>query len=187
MEPKQIVRCLFREVEPRKEILSIPYCRGKERGKKIEEWVNTEMLAKLIELNKKKILDEVEGEHPYHIKTGRNYKRCDLWWNVGHQEHWLEVKTLRFQNNTKGLKKDYKERITKDLDRVENISSLYIFHHLLIVFDDNYYDNGNWLEDVSSLYNDYDMKKEDEWKIEIDERRTLNAFLHFKSKIDSKS
>lgn len=51
----------------------------------------------------------------------------------------------------------------------------------LIVFDDNHYDNGNWLEDLYSLYNSYNLKKEDEWKIELDERRTLNLFLHFKS------
>ncbi len=114
----------------------------------------------------------------------KRYPRCDLWWGQNDSGHWLEVKTLRLHNKTKGLKKDYKERIEKDLDRVELIKPppQYTFHHLLIIFDDKKYNNGNWEEDVYSLYNDHGMNKEDKWTIELDERRILNIFLHFKTK-----
>jgi len=168
-------------VEPREEILHIAYDRGMGKCKKIEPWITTEMLAKLIELKEeKKVVDEVEGEHPYPLRK-TNYPRCDLWWKKNGSEHWLEVKTFRFHEDSKVLKDDYEERIEEDLERVQYLKPPYTFHHLLIVSDDKKYDNGNWLEDVYSLYNDHKMEKEDKWTIELDERRTLNLFLHFKS------
>ncbi len=189
MEPKQIVRYLLSEIESRKEILKIAYGSEETKRKKIEPWIDTEMLAKLLELKEKNKIERAEGEHNYDVlKTGpkgkKTYPRCDLWWEKNNSKHWLEVKTFRFHRNT-GLK-PYKDRIIEDLDKEQYLRSPYNFHHLLIVFDDNRYDNGNWLEDVYSLYNSYDLKKEDEWNIELDERRTLNLFLHFKSKDDSK-
>ena len=57
----------------------------------------------------------------------------------------------------------------------------YHLHHLLIIFDDKNYNNGNWIEDVYSLYRDYKWNIEDKWTLELDERRTLNFFLHGKS------
>lgn len=184
MNSKELVRYLLSGVEPREEILNIAYDRGRGKGKYIESWISTEMLAKLIELREKKIVDEVEGEQPYPLRK-TNYPRCDLWWKKN-SEHWLEIKTLRFHDNNQGLKDDYDERITKDLDRIKQLKPPYYFHHLLIVFDDKKYDNGNWKDDIYSIYNIYDMKKEDKWTIELDGRKTLNLFLHFKSKDDSK-
>jgi len=62
MNPKNIVEYLVSSIEPRKEILNIAYCRGKEKGKRIESWINTELLAKLLELKRKGHIDEAEGE-----------------------------------------------------------------------------------------------------------------------------
>jgi hypothetical protein len=71
------------------------------------------------------------------------------------------------------------------LKKEQYLKSPYNFHHLLIVFDDNHYDNGNWLEDLYLFYKSYDLKndlkKEEEWNIKLDERRTLHLFLHHKS------
>ena len=180
MEPKEVVRYLTSSIETRKEILGLVYSRGKKKGKKIEWWINIEMLAKLLELKEKKYVDEVEGEHPYPLRK-IDYPRCDLWWKKNDSEHWLEVKTFRFHEDSKGLKDDYEERIEEDLERVQYLEPPYTFHHLLIVFDDENYDNGNWKEDVYSIYDIYDMKKEDKWKFDVNQRKTVYAFLHYKS------
>jgi hypothetical protein len=186
MEPKEIVRYLTSQIETRAEIIKIPYCRGKDKGKKIESWINTEMLAKLLELKDKNEMEEVEGEHDYNIpkrtSPRRRYEHCDLWWKKDNQEHWLEVKTLVFHSNSDGLKNDYKERIKKDLDRVDSLRPPYNFHHLLMVFDDDYYYTGEWMEDVYAIYQDYKMKKEDKWKFDVNQRKTVHAFLHNKSR-----
>jgi len=185
MEPRKVIRYLTLPIETRKEILKIPYCRGKDKGKRIESWINTEMLAKLLELKEKNEVDEAEGEHKYHIpKTTsprKRYARCDLWWKKDNQEHWLEVKTIVFhRNSTKGLKDKYGKRIEKDLNRVKRLRPPYIFHHLLLIFDDKYYNNGDWMEDVYSIYQVHNMKKENKWKFDVNQRKTVYAFLHYK-------
>jgi len=184
MDSKEVVRFLTSSIEKRKEILKIAYCRGIDRGKKIESWINIEMLARLLELKERNEVDEVEGEHKYHIPktTSSRYPRCDLWWLKGNREHWLEVKTLVFHTHSDGLKKDYNEKIKKDLDRVDRLRPPYIFHHLLLIFDDTYYNNGDWMEDVYSIYQDHDMKKEDKWKFDVNQRQTVRVFLHVQAK-----
>ena len=184
MNTKTIVRRLLSNIEPRKEILKIPYGRDDSKRKKIEPWIIIEMLPELLELREEKEVDRAECEHNYDLlKTGpkgkKTYPRCDLWWEKNGYRYFLEIKTFRFHRNT-GLK-PYKDRIIKDLKKEKYLKSPYNFHHLLIVFDDNRYDNGNWLEDLHSLYHSYDLKKEDEWDIELDERRELHLFLHLKS------
>ncbi len=185
MEPKEVVRYLTSLIETRKEIFKIAYCRGKDKGKRIESWINTEMLAKLLELKEKNEVEEVEGEHVYHIPKGtsprRSYEHCDLWWFINNEEHWLEVKTLVFHRNSDGLKDKYKKRIKKDLNKVDRLRPPYNFYHLLMIFDDEYYYTGEWMEDVYAIYQDYKMKKEDKWKFDVNQRKTVYAFLHYKS------
>ncbi len=178
MEPKEVVRYLISSIEPRKEILKEVYCRGVKRGKRIEHWINTEMLAKLLELKEKNEVEKAEGEHSYHIKTGRNFEKCDLWWSNNNKEHWLEVKTIRLHNNYNGLKEKYKRRIKEDLEKIDRLKPPYDFHHLLMVFDDEYYSIRNWRRDVYSLYQQYRMTKEDEWKFDVTPGKTVQAFLH---------
>ena len=184
MNPREVVRYLVSPIESRKEILKIPYGSNDYKRKKIESWILTEMSPKLLELKEKKEIDRVGWEHNYNVlKTGpsgkKTYPRCDIWWEKGSSKNWLEVKTFRFHSDT-GLKR-YEKRIKEDLEKEIFLKPPYNFHHLLIVFDDNYYDNGNWIEDLYSLYNCYNFNKEDEWDIELDTRRKLKLFLHFKS------
>lgn len=47
METKEIVEHMLSAIIKRNEIFKISYCRGDEKGKKIESWINTEMLVKL--------------------------------------------------------------------------------------------------------------------------------------------
>lgn len=184
MEPKEVVRYLTSQIESRKEILKIAYGSEEAKRKKIEHWINTEMLAKLLKLKEKNKVERAEGEHNYDVlKTGpsgkKTYPRCDLWWEKNKSKHWLEVKTFRFHTDT-GLKR-YEKRIKEDLKKEKFLRPPYNFHHLLIVFDDRDYDNGKWLEDLYSLYNSYNLKKEDEWKFDVNQRKTVYAFLHYKS------
>jgi len=181
METKKIVRYLTTPIESRKEILKIVYCRGCEKGKRIENWINLEMLAKLLELKEKNEVEECEGEHGYDIPkrpTSRRVERCDLWWYKNNEKHWLEVKTTRLHHDSDGLKKKYGKRIEGDLKRIEKLKPPYDFHHLLMVFDDKDYSTGNWREDVYSLYRVYQMTKEDEWKFDAAPRKTVHVFLH---------
>ena len=189
MISKKLIRCLLSGVESRKDILKIAYGNEEAKRKKIEYWIDTEMLAMLFKQKERNEVEKVEGEHNYDIlKTGskgkKTYPRCDLWWVHDDLEYWLEVKTIIFHRNTRGLNKHYRDRITDDLDKEKYLmpsDRSYHLHHLLIIFDDKKHNNGNWIEDLYSLYNNYDMKKEDKWTIELDERRTLKLFLHFKS------
>ena len=57
MNAKNIVRYLFKNIESRKEILMIPYGSEGTKRKKIEPWITTEMLPKLLELKEKKVVD----------------------------------------------------------------------------------------------------------------------------------
>ena len=184
MEPKEVIRYLTSQIETRKEILKIAYGSEEAKRKKIESWIDTEMLAKLLELKEKNKVERAEGEHNYDVlkigpKGKKTYPRCDLWWEKNGHRYFLEIKTFRFHRNT-GLK-SYKDRIIEDLDKEQYLKSPYHFHHLLIVFDDNHYDNGNWKEDLYKFYNSSDFKIEDEWNINLDERRTAHIFLHYKS------
>ena len=183
METKEIVEHMLSAILDRKEILKIPYCRGDEKGKKIESWINTEMLAKLLDFNQKNQIEQVEGEHKYHIQKKsksrkRRFPRSDFWWNIDNQEHWLEVKTFRLHSNTNGLRYKDKKKIDDDLERMIYLRTPYIFHHLLFVFDDNDYKNGDWMEDVHSVYKNNDMDIEAKWKSEIDRGKNLHIFLH---------
>ena len=97
----------------------------------IEKWILIEMLAKLIELKNKGILDYIEGEHKYPIKKTSRYEHCDLWWQVKNDEHWLEVKTLVMSGFQ--LRGSIDE-IRNDLDKKNRLRPTDIFHHLTIVF-----------------------------------------------------
>ena len=117
MESKKLVKYLLSGVELRKEILKIAYGNEEVKRKKIEYWIDTEMLGILFKLKERNEVEKVEGEHNYDIlktgpKGGKTYPRCDLWWKHDDLEHWLEVKTIIFHRNTRGLNKHYKDRIT---------------------------------------------------------------------------
>lgn len=184
LNTKEIVRYVFSDIKSRKEILKIPYGCDDAKRKKIEPWIIIETLPKLLELREKKEVDRTECEHNYDFKnTGpsgkKTYPRCDLWWEKNSYRNFLEIKTFRFHRNS-GLN-PYKKRIIDDFKKEEYLRSPYNFHHLLIVFDDNHYNNGDWTEELYSLYNNHGFAKEDEWNIELDQRRTLHIFLHNRS------
>ena len=131
MEPKKLVRYLLSEIESRKKILKIAYGSEEAKRKKIEPWIDTEMLAKLLELKEKNKVERAEGEHNYDVlKTGpsgkKTYPRCDLWWEKNNSKHWLEVKTFRFHGDT-GLKR-YEKRIKEDLKKEFFLKPPYNFH-----------------------------------------------------------
>lgn len=185
METKEVVRYILSDIEHRKEILKIPYGGDDYKRKKIENWILIEILPKLLELKERKEVDKAECEHNYDLLTTgpkgkETYPRCDVYWEKNNIKNWLEVKTFRFHRNT-GIA-PYEERIIEDFDKEQYLKSPYNFNHLLIVFDDNQYDNGNWIEDLYKLYNRYGFVKEDEPRnIELNTRYTVCLFLHHKS------
>ena len=184
MEPNDLIKYLVESIKPRKEILKLVYCRGREKGKRIECWIDTEMLASLLSLKERNLINETEGEHPYTMKDGRNYTRCDLWWSNGNnQEHWLEVKTIRLHNDGEGLKKDYMERIEKDLIRAKNAKPPFDFYHLLLIFDDENYSVPNWRKNINEIYGKYRMSIEEGWPFDFDivPGKDIHAFLHHRS------
>ena len=96
MEPNEVVRYLTSQIEKRKEILKIAYGSEEAKRKKIESWIDTEMLAKLLKLKEKKEVERAEGEHNYDVlKPGpsgkKTYPRCDLWWEKNKSRYPKEV------------------------------------------------------------------------------------------------
>ncbi len=216
-----IIEKMLVDVGPRRACLGLAFDRGlrkekekkkRQGGTKLEKWILTEMLVKLLKLRDDGFLDDVEGEHDYQypkfrfpitidpdierdleadkIPAGFNLKfedaskdkkvkaikpltedaivkpgekdnewtiedenkeyiirkmgcqlnihsggkeRCDLWWRMKENEHWLEVKTFVIIND----KRDVDERnIPVDLKKRLSLrqDSSDIFHHLSIVF-----------------------------------------------------
>lgn len=182
---------------PRKEILNIAYCRGivkgkRVKGKRIESWLNTEMLARLFELKEKKEIEELEGEHGYPIPKNPNKSNrceaCDLWWSKNSEEHWLEVKTIVFHRDCNNPEEKYSKRIVKDINKSNRLKPPYIFHHLEFIFTDERHDVVNWKEGIHSIYEKFKMQKEGQWVKEINKEQTLNIFLYtFKKENEEKA
>ena len=133
-------------------------------------------------------MDEVEGEHQYSIpkrtERRRHFEHCDLWWKINDKKHWLEVKTLRHTSPSNGLKKSDINMIETDLEKMNRLKTPYSFHHLLVVLDDERFDNGKWKKDVYSIYQNAGMKKTEKWDFDLDPSRKVNFFLHTKNVIN---
>jgi len=136
------------------------------------------MLAELLELKRKGIVNDAEGEHKFPLKKTTRYEHCDLWWSDTNEEHWLEVKTIRLHHNSDGLNKKNKGKIKNDLEKIKRLKLPYDFYHLLMIFDDKDYSTGDWRNDMYSLYQLYRAKKEDEWTYDVTSGKTIYAFLY---------
>ena len=189
MISKKLIRCLLLGVESRKDILKIAYGDEEAKRKKIEHWIDTEMLAMLYKRKERNEVERAEGEHDYDVlktgpKGGNRRPRCDLWWVQDNLEYWLEVKTIIFHRESRRLNKHYSDKIVKDFDKEKYLVPKcrpYRLYHLLIIFNDRNYNNRNSIEDLYSLFNSYKWNLEDKWMLELDERRFLNFLSYFKS------
>jgi len=168
MDAKEVVRYMAAAIEDRKECLALAFDRGLGEGMKIENWILTEMLAKLVELEKDGVLDSVEGEHKYPEKKSSRYEHCDLWWRVKGNEHWLEVKTVKNEKEVR--------EVVKDLEKRCRLRHTDIFHHLSILFSES-----SSMEDqrrqLASAYKQYGFSCEADWSRVIEGNRQLRFIL----------
>jgi hypothetical protein len=164
-----IVEYMTAGIETRKECLELAFDRGLGSGMKIENWILTEMLAKLVQLRDNGTVESVEGEHKYPKKKSTRFEHCDLWWKINGKEHWLEVKTVK-------VEKDIGE-VSKDLEKNERLREDDIFHHLSIVFSGKPMldDRG---EKLNALYKQKGLSNEADWVNDIDENRGLRFMLY---------
>jgi hypothetical protein len=164
-EAIKIAKYLTSAIESREECLSLAFDRGLGEGQQIEEWMLTEMLAKLVELREEEIANCVEGRHKYPIKKTTDYERCDLWWNVEGEEHWLEVKTIV-------LARDHQrgsiEEVRADLEKRNRLRPTDIFHHLTIIFPVESSEEGYWREELRVLYEGNGLSYIDHWHYKVD-------------------
>ena len=164
----------------RKEIFDTAIDRGMGEGMQIEKWILIEMLSRLKGLKVQGRLSRVESEHKYRVKKTSRYEHCDLWWEDGNGENWLEVKTIVFgPSEQKGKYSD----IRTDIKKAERIDADDTFHHLSFLFpvDRDFND-----KDLCEVYEGFILEKKWRHKIWQDkyllivlyksERRILNEF-----------
>lgn len=154
MDVKEVIRYMTAGIAERQECLALAFDRGIGKGMKIEKWLLTEMMAKLVELRTSGRLERVEGEHKYPIKKTRSYEHCDFWWCSGGNEQWLEVKTVKSIDDLKGVE--------SDLAKTDRLRHSDIFHHLSILFLLSS-TMGDWTEQVTSTYSKYGLSCKADW------------------------
>jgi len=173
MNTEEIVKYSLSAIEDRKECLELTFDGGLGKGKKIEKWILTEMLVKMIELRNIEILNQIEGEHCYPVPKKKYREICDFWWSIDDVKHWLEVKTIGEQEN---IKKSIKQ-VRNDLDKRNRLKSSGIFHHLTIVII-KLSNIEDWRERINSVYKEYSMLHEADWCTEVDQNITLLYMLY---------
>ena len=169
MNAAEVVKHMVSAIESRTECLALTFDRGLGNGMKIENWILTEMLAKLVELKADGILYCVEGEHKYPIKKANRYEHCDLWWCAKGIEHWLEVKTLRSEKDL--------DEVVKDLGKRCRLRDTDVFHHLSVVFLELPITK-DFTARLSSAYEVHGFSCEADWGVEINGCRRL-CFMFF--------
>jgi hypothetical protein len=166
---EEIVKYSLSAIENRKECLELAFDRGLGEGMKIEKWILTEMLSKLIELRKNEVLNLVEGEHKFPIKKKRNFEHCDLWWKIKDFEYWLEVKTVKEQSDV--------DEVRKDFDKKNRLKNTDVFYHLSIVLVKSTNPEG-WKGALDTIYERNGMLHEADWCAEVDQNITLLYMLY---------
>jgi hypothetical protein len=172
-----VTKYMTSAIAPRREILNLSLDRGLGRPTQIEDWIITEMLAKLIELRDRHVLQQVEGEHRYPTVKNpgakrRSFERCDLWWTFNGEEHWLEVKTVYMPDQQQCL-----SEIAKDLRKRERLSPRDKPHHLAIVFPVPVAAKQHWINELTNLYGVSAWKLDDQWDYPVWEKDLLSMFL----------
>ena len=169
MNIEEIIKHSVSAIENRKECLELAFDRGLGDGMKIEKWILTEMLAKLIELKKDGVLDLVEGEHKFPIKKTTHFEHCDLWWKIKDFEYWLEVKTVKEQSDV--------DEVRKDFDKKNRLKNTDVFYHLSIVLVKSTNPEG-WKGALDTIYERNGMLHEADWCTEVDQNITLLYMLY---------
>ena len=159
MTPHKIVRCLLSSVIDRREIWDAALDRGLGQGMQIEKWVLIEMVPQLKELQEQGLIARGEQEHEYTLKKTTRYEHCDIWWQQGDGEHWLEVKTIVLTGTTQlGSLED----IAKDLAKMDRLVAPFHYHHLGIVFPIHESALPRWKSRLADTYRQYGLAFEGE-------------------------
>jgi hypothetical protein len=177
MNHVDVVKHMTSALASRREIFDVSLDRGMGRSTQMEDWIITEMLAKLIELRNRGLLEQVEGEHSYQLTKNttsarRSYERCDFWWELKGQGHWLEVKTIHAPYQQRSL-----DGISTDLQKCKSLAPGEIPHHLTIVYPLRLSQSDYWRNELVALYGHYGWKLESDWHYPMWDPSALSFFL----------
>lgn len=177
MNHVDVVKHMTSVLAARKEIFDVSLDRGMGKTTQIEDWIITEMLARLVELRNRGLLERVEGEHSYQLvkdpdTARKSFERCDFWWELKGERHWLEVKTVRAPYQRRSL-----EVIPPDLQKRRSLEPGELLHHLTIVYPLRSGEIDSFKEEVVTLYGDYGWKLESNWHYPMWDAASLSMFL----------
>lgn len=172
-----VVKYMTSPLAARREIFDVSLDRGMGRTTQIEDWIITEMLARLVELRNRGLLERVEGEHAYQsVKNPdaarKSFERCDFWWQLKGQRHWLEVKTIHAHYQRRSL-----DAIPTDLQKRRSLGPDETPHHLTIVYPVPSGELDSWKDQLASLYGDYGWEAESDWHYPVWDAASLSMFL----------
>jgi len=179
MKTKILVQEMLSDLIKRKNVLYLVFDRGYDKnrrirkGKKIENWIITEMLVKLLKLQNEGEVNEAMGEYPYNTKKTSKYERCDFWWKINNENHLLEVKTIAPHDN-----KTPEDIISTDFKKIKRLRPPFVFHHLSMIFLKESHAKKEWEKRLKILYKQEDFFYEKTWNYKIKDEKTLLCVLY---------